>query len=87
VTTDAVSSSRTKCLNIINLSYLSFRMPVTCLVECNMNLHGKLHVVIATQLYSQQNRGESDRPDNSAEFGFSRHNVCREGGGGGGFHL
>jgi len=57
-------------------------MPVTCLVECNMNLHGKLHVVIATQLYSQQNRGESDRPDNSAEFGFSRHNVCREGGGG-----
>lgn len=53
-------------------------MPVTCLVECNMNLHGKLHVVTAAQFYSQQNRGESDRPDNSAEFGFSRHNVCRK---------
>jgi len=36
---------------------------------------------IAAQLYSQQNSGESDRPDKSTEFGFPRPNVCWEGRG------
>jgi hypothetical protein len=39
---------------------------------------------IAAELYSQQNSGESDRPDKSAEFGFPRYNVCWEGRGRGG---